>query len=56
MAEKHYIDDLTNFSGTLNELKCIVDYLHDNYGSEVSVGLETEDDVSNVFLNMGEIH
>ena len=56
MSEKHYIDDLTNFNGTLNELKYIVDYLHDNYGSEVSIGLEVEDDVSNVFLHMGEIH
>lgn len=56
MAEKHYIDDLTDFNGTLNELKLIVDFLHDNYGSEVEVKMEIEDDVSNVFLEMGEVH
>ncbi len=56
MLEKHYIDDLTDFNGTLDELKMIVDYLHDSYGSGVEVKMEIEDDVSNVFLNMGEIH
>jgi len=56
MAEKHYIDDLMNFNGTLNELKMIVDYLHDSYGSEVGVGLEIDDDISNVFLHVGAIH
>lgn len=56
MVEKHYIDDLTDFNGTLDELKMIVDYLHDNYGSEIEVKMEIEDEVSNVFLRVGGVH
>lgn len=56
MVEKHYIDDLTDFNGTLDRLKTIVDYLHDNYGSEIEVKMEIEDEVSNVFLHVGGIH
>jgi hypothetical protein len=56
MNEKHYIDDLTDFDGTLNELKLIVDYLHDNYGSCIGVKMEIENDSSNVFLLVNGVH
>lgn len=56
MLEKHYIDDLTDFNGTLSELKMIVDYLHDSYGSGVEVKMEIEDDMSNVFLEVRGVH
>lgn len=56
LKEKHYIDDLTDFNGTLDELKMIVDYLHDSYGSCTEVKMEIEDDMSNVFLEVREVH
>lgn len=56
MLEKHYIDDLMDFNGTLNELKLIVDYLHNSYGSDIGVQMEIENDISNVFLRVGAVH
>ena len=41
---KNYIDDLTNFSGNLDELKQIVDTLHDSYGWHSNIVCEAEDD------------
>lgn len=46
--QKDYIEDLTNFSGSLNELKQIVDHLYDRYGwhSNISVESTADDCVS----------
>lgn len=53
---KDYIDDLTNFSGNLHELKQIVDYLHDNYGWYSNVILESEDECINFAVIMETRH
>lgn len=44
---KNYIDDLTNFDGTINELKQIVDYLHESFGWDSKIAVELEYDSVN---------
>lgn len=44
---KNYIDDLTNFDGTINELKQIVDYLHESFGWDSKISVELEYDSVN---------
>jgi hypothetical protein len=57
MKQRHYIEDLQNFDGTLQELKLVVDYLYENYGYNTCVNLEIVSDTEvGVLIDMGELH
>lgn len=53
---KSYIDDLTDFSGSLDELKQIVDYLHTNYGWCTNITVESCDECVSFVVLIGVIH
>ena len=56
MTSKSYIEDLTNFNGSLDELKQIVDYLHDNYGWDSNIVVEMQYDSINFAVIQETVH
>lgn len=56
VENKSYIEDLTNFNGSLDELKQIVDYLHDNYGWDSNITVEMQYDSINFALVQATVH
>lgn len=56
VINKNYIDDLTNFNGSLDELKQIVDYLHDSYGWDSNIMVELEYDCINFAIIQETLH
>jgi hypothetical protein len=56
MEQKHYIEDLENFEGTLEQLKLVVDYLVTNYGNTTLIGMDRCEENTSFSIFMGAIH